>query len=80
MGVRLDGALEAGVSEQPAPDPVARASDPRLVRHARAITLAALLAVPTTTKAGATLAGRNDIIYLGFAKPSLANEHGSGDM
>ncbi len=32
-----------------------------------AITLAALLAVPTTTKAGASLAGRNDIIYLGFA-------------
>ncbi len=32
-----------------------------------AITLAALLAVPTTTKTGAALAGRNDIIYLGFA-------------
>lgn len=32
-----------------------------------AITLAALLAVPTTTRAGAPLAGRNDIIYLGFA-------------
>jgi Na+/H+ antiporter len=32
-----------------------------------AITLAALLAVPKTTKAGAPLAGRNDIIYLGFA-------------
>ncbi len=32
-----------------------------------AITLAALLAVPTTTKAGNALAGRNDIIYLGFA-------------
>ncbi len=32
-----------------------------------AITLAALLAVPTATKAGAPLAGRNDIIYLGFA-------------
>lgn len=32
-----------------------------------AITLAALLAVPTATKAGARLAGRNDIIYLGFA-------------
>jgi CPA1 family monovalent cation:H+ antiporter len=32
-----------------------------------AITLAALLAVPTTTQAGAALAGRNDIIYLGFA-------------
>jgi monovalent cation/hydrogen antiporter len=31
-----------------------------------AITLAALLAVPTTTKAGDPLAGRNDIIYLGF--------------
>ena len=32
-----------------------------------AITLAALLAVPKTTQAGAALAGRNDIIYLGFA-------------
>jgi CPA1 family monovalent cation:H+ antiporter len=32
-----------------------------------AITLAALLAVPTTTKTGAALMGRNDIIYLGFA-------------
>jgi CPA1 family monovalent cation:H+ antiporter len=32
-----------------------------------AITLAALLAVPTTTKAGDQLSGRNDIIYLGFA-------------
>ena len=32
-----------------------------------AITLAALLAVPTATKAGRPLAGRNDIIYLGFA-------------
>ena len=32
-----------------------------------AITLAALLAVPKTTRAGAPLAGRNDIIYLGFA-------------
>ena len=32
-----------------------------------AITLAALLAVPTTTNRGAPLAGRNDIIYLGFA-------------
>ena len=32
-----------------------------------AITLAALLAVPRTTAAGAPLAGRNDIIYLGFA-------------
>jgi CPA1 family monovalent cation:H+ antiporter len=32
-----------------------------------AITLAALLAVPLRTKAGALLAGRNDIIYLGFA-------------
>ena len=32
-----------------------------------AITLAALLAVPKTTQAGAPLAGRNDIIYLGFA-------------
>jgi monovalent cation/hydrogen antiporter len=32
-----------------------------------AITLAALLAVPRTTQAGAALAGRNDIIYLGFA-------------
>jgi monovalent cation/hydrogen antiporter len=31
-----------------------------------AITLAALLAVPTTTKSGDPLAGRNDIIYLGF--------------
>ncbi len=31
-----------------------------------AITLAAFLAVPTTTKAGDPLAGRNDIIYLGF--------------
>jgi monovalent cation/hydrogen antiporter len=31
-----------------------------------AITLAALLAVPTATKAGDPLAGRNDIIYLGF--------------
>ena len=31
-----------------------------------AITLAALLAVPTTTKAGLPLAGRNDIIYLGL--------------
>ena len=32
-----------------------------------AITLAALLAVPRTTSAGGPLAGRNDIIYLGFA-------------
>ena len=32
-----------------------------------AITLAALLAVPKTTNTGAVLAGRNDIIYLGFA-------------
>ncbi|HTT91263.1 MAG TPA: Na+/H+ antiporter [Acidimicrobiales bacterium] len=32
-----------------------------------AITLAALLAVPKTTNAGTALAGRNDIIYLGFA-------------
>ncbi|HXW82336.1 MAG TPA: cation:proton antiporter, partial [Acidimicrobiales bacterium] len=32
-----------------------------------AITLAALLAVPRTTAAGTPLAGRNDIIYLGFA-------------
>src|SRR5262249_40150651 len=32
-----------------------------------AITLAAVLAVPTTTKSGAPLAGRNDIIYLAFA-------------
>ncbi len=32
-----------------------------------AITLAALLAVPRTTAAGDPLAGRNDIIYLGFA-------------
>ena len=32
-----------------------------------AITLAALLAVPTTTDDGAALRGRNDIIYLGFA-------------
>jgi CPA1 family monovalent cation:H+ antiporter len=32
-----------------------------------AITLAALLAVPTTTSSGAPLAGRNDIIYIGFA-------------
>ena len=32
-----------------------------------AITLAALLAVPKTTNRGAPLAGRNDIIYLGFA-------------
>ncbi|HVT42716.1 MAG TPA: Na+/H+ antiporter [Acidimicrobiales bacterium] len=32
-----------------------------------AITLAALLAVPIVTKAGAPLAGRDDIIYLGFA-------------
>lgn len=32
-----------------------------------AITLAALLAVPETTKAGGPLAGRDDIIYLGFA-------------
>jgi CPA1 family monovalent cation:H+ antiporter len=32
-----------------------------------AITLAALLAVPTATKAGGPLVGRNDIIYLGFA-------------
>jgi monovalent cation/hydrogen antiporter len=32
-----------------------------------AITLAALLAVPRTTAAGRPLAGRNDIIYLGFA-------------
>ncbi len=31
-----------------------------------AITLAALLAVPTTTKTGLPLVGRNDIIYLGF--------------
>jgi CPA1 family monovalent cation:H+ antiporter len=32
-----------------------------------AITLAAVLAVPTATKSGEPLAGRNDIIYLGFA-------------
>jgi CPA1 family monovalent cation:H+ antiporter len=32
-----------------------------------AITLAALLAVPRLTKAGRPLAGRDDIIYLGFA-------------
>jgi CPA1 family monovalent cation:H+ antiporter len=32
-----------------------------------AITLAALLAVPTATTAGGPMAGRNDIIYLGFA-------------
>lgn len=32
-----------------------------------AITLAALLAVPATTHSGARLAGRDDIIYLGFA-------------
>ncbi|HEY6524940.1 MAG TPA: Na+/H+ antiporter [Solirubrobacteraceae bacterium] len=32
-----------------------------------AITLAVLLAVPRTTDAGAPLAGRDDIIYLGFA-------------
>jgi Na+/H+ antiporter len=32
-----------------------------------AITLAVLLAVPQTTHAGAPLAGRDDIIYLGFA-------------
>ncbi|MGO9904832.1 MAG: Na+/H+ antiporter [Solirubrobacteraceae bacterium] len=32
-----------------------------------AITLAALLAVPLTTNAGRALAGRDDIIYLGFA-------------
>ncbi len=32
-----------------------------------AITLAALLAVPRTTEAGAALVGRNDTIYLGFA-------------
>ncbi len=32
-----------------------------------AITLAAVLAVPTATNAGLPLAGRNDIIYLGFA-------------
>jgi monovalent cation/hydrogen antiporter len=32
-----------------------------------AITLAALLAVPVTTTGGQALAGRNDIIYLGFA-------------
>jgi CPA1 family monovalent cation:H+ antiporter len=32
-----------------------------------AITLAALLAVPTTTDAGGALGGRNDIIYIGFA-------------
>jgi monovalent cation/hydrogen antiporter len=32
-----------------------------------AITLAALLAVPTLTTAGTTLSGRDDIIYLGFA-------------
>jgi CPA1 family monovalent cation:H+ antiporter len=32
-----------------------------------AITLAAVLAVPETTKSGEPLAGRNDIIYLGFA-------------
>lgn len=32
-----------------------------------AITLAALLAVPRTTGAGAVLAGRDDTIYLGFA-------------
>jgi Na+/H+ antiporter len=32
-----------------------------------AITLAALLAVPTMTDDGAALRGRNDIIYLGFA-------------
>jgi len=31
-----------------------------------AITLAALLAVPTSTESGGPLAGRNDIIYLGF--------------
>jgi monovalent cation/hydrogen antiporter len=32
-----------------------------------AITLAALLAVPATTRSGTPLAGRDDIIYLGFA-------------
>jgi CPA1 family monovalent cation:H+ antiporter len=32
-----------------------------------AITLALLLAVPLTTKAGRPLSGRDDIIYLGFA-------------
>ena len=32
-----------------------------------AITLAALLAVPTVTKAGVRRSGRNDIIYFGFA-------------
>ena len=32
-----------------------------------AITLAALLAVPVVTRAGRPLAGRDDIIYLGFA-------------
>jgi monovalent cation/hydrogen antiporter len=32
-----------------------------------AITLAAVLAVPVTTRAGQPLAGRDDIIYLGFA-------------
>lgn len=32
-----------------------------------AITLAALLAVPTVARSGAPLAGRDDIIYLGFA-------------
>ena len=32
-----------------------------------AITLAVLLAVPQTTDAGRPLAGRDDIIYLGFA-------------
>jgi monovalent cation/hydrogen antiporter len=32
-----------------------------------AITLAALLAVPTVTKSGLPLSGRNDIIYFGFA-------------
>ncbi len=32
-----------------------------------AITLAALLAVPTATAAGEPLAGRDDVIYLGFA-------------
>jgi CPA1 family monovalent cation:H+ antiporter len=32
-----------------------------------AITLAAVLAVPTLTNAGRPLAGRNDVVYLGFA-------------
>ena len=46
---------------------LAGAPDPRLVGMRGAITLAAVLAVPTTTNAGLPLAGRNDIIYLGFA-------------